>query len=255
MKLDTKQDFQQWMYEVLNPLKPLYSEGCARLHLGDSGVTYPQVSIEMEAFSRPLWALVPLWLGGGKGFEDIYQKGLANGTNPSHPEYWGGFNDYDQRFVEMAAIASGLIFTPEKIWEPLSEEEKSGLAKWLYGINEHAIPDCNWQFFMILVNIALQKLGRPYSKERLSSGLAGIKTATPARKTTTFPSPFITTDSFIRPPWKTRIGNGAGGLRRGRRFLPEISFTGLMKTALPFLMAEAYPTASGRRPSGRLMYL
>ena len=175
MKLDTKQDFQQWMYEVLNPLKPLYSEGCARLHLGDSGVTYPQVSIEMEAFSRPLWALVPLWLGGGKGFEDIYQKGLANGTNPSHPEYWGGFNDYDQRFVEMAAIASGLIFTPEKIWEPLSEEEKSGLAKWLYGINEHAIPDCNWQFFMILVNIALQKLGRPYSKERLSSGLEKIE--------------------------------------------------------------------------------
>lgn len=175
MKLDTKQDFQKWMFKVLNPLKPLYSEGCARLHLGDSGVTYPQTSIEMEAFSRPLWALVPLWLGGGKGFEDIYQKGLANGTNPSHPEYWGGFNDYDQRFVEMAAIASGLIFTPEKIWEPLSEEEKSSLAKWLYGINEHIIPDCNWQFFMILVNIALQKLGCPYSKERLYSGLEKIE--------------------------------------------------------------------------------
>lgn len=175
MKLETKQDFRQWMFRVLDPLKPLYSEGCARLHLGDSGVTYPQVSIEMEAFSRPLWALVPLWLGGGKGFEDIYRKGLANGTNPDHPEYWGGFGDYDQRFVEMAAIASGLIFTPEKIWEPLSEEEKQNLAKWLYGINEHIIPDCNWQFFMILVNVALQKLERPYSKERLASGLEKIE--------------------------------------------------------------------------------
>ena len=175
MKLETKQDFRQWMFRVLDPLKPLYSEGCARLHLGDSGVTYPQVSIEMEAFSRPLWALVPLWLGGGKGFEDIYRKGLANGTNPDHAEYWGGFGDYDQRFVEMAAIASGLIFTPEKIWEPLSEEEKQNLAKWLYGINEHIIPDCNWQFFMILVNVALQKLERPYSKERLASGLEKIE--------------------------------------------------------------------------------
>ncbi len=175
MKLETKQDFRKWMLQVLEPLKPLYSEGCARLHLGDSGVTYPEVSIEMEAFSRPLWALVPLWLGGGKGFEEIYQKGLENGTNPAHPEYWGGFGDYDQRFVEMAAIASSLIFTPEKLWEPLSEEGKKNLAKWLYGINEHIIPDCNWQFFMILVNVALKKLDCPYSQERLSSGLEKIE--------------------------------------------------------------------------------
>ena len=50
MRLETKQDFRDWMFSVLNPLKPLYSEGGARLHLGDSGVTYPEVSIEMEAF-------------------------------------------------------------------------------------------------------------------------------------------------------------------------------------------------------------
>ena len=105
MRLETKQDFRDWMFSVLNPLKPLYSEGGARLHLGDSGVTYPEVSIEMEAFSRPLWALVPFWKGGGVNgaFEEIYQKGLRNGTDPAHPEYWGGFTDYDQRFVEMAA--------------------------------------------------------------------------------------------------------------------------------------------------------
>ncbi|MFT4107673.1 MAG: DUF2264 domain-containing protein [Lacrimispora sp.] len=175
MKLETKQDFRKWMFQVLEPLKPLYSPGCARLHLGDSGVTYPEVSIEMEAFSRPLWALVPLWLGGGKGFEEIYLKGLENGTDPAHPEYWGGFGDYDQRFVEMAAIASGLIFTPEKLWEPLCEEGKKNLAKWLYGINEHIIPDCNWQFFMILVNVALKKLDCRYSQERLSSGLEKIE--------------------------------------------------------------------------------
>jgi hypothetical protein len=175
MKLDTKQDFRQWMFQVLDPLKPLYSEGCARLHLGDSGVTYPKVSKEMEAFSRPLWALVPFWLGGGTGFEDIYQTGLKNGTDPGHPEYWGGFGDYDQRFVEMAAIACGLIFTPKKVWEPLGEKGKEDLANWLYGINEHIIPDCNWQFFMILVNVALKKLGRRYDKERLKSGLLKIE--------------------------------------------------------------------------------
>ncbi len=69
MRLETKQDFQTWMHKLLEPLKPLYSKGGARLHLGDTGVTYPQVSIEMEAFSRPLWALVPFWAGGGRDKE------------------------------------------------------------------------------------------------------------------------------------------------------------------------------------------
>lgn len=177
MRLESKQDFRNWMHKILDPLKPLYSEGGARLRLGDSGVTYPQVSIEMEAFSRPLWALVPFWAGGGedKEFEDIYERGLSNGADPCHEEYWGGFTDYDQRFVEMAAIASGILFAPEKVWEPLSREAKGNLAQWLYGINEYIIPDCNWQFFMILVNAALRKQGCRFSQEKLDSGLEKIE--------------------------------------------------------------------------------
>ena len=173
--LNTKQDFRKWMNRVLEPLIPYYSEGNARLRLGTTGATYSRTSIEMEAFSRPLWALVPYWLGGGSGWEQRYQDGLRHGTDPGHPEYWGGFTDYDQRFVEMAAIASGLIFTPEILWDPLSEYEKKNLAAWLYRINEYAIPVCNWQFFMILVNVALKKCGMNYSEERLAEGLEQIE--------------------------------------------------------------------------------
>ncbi len=177
MRLESKQDFRNWMHKILDPLKPLYSEGGARLRLGDSGVTYPQVSIEMEAFSRPLWALVPFWAGGGEDpeFEDIYVRGLSGGTDPFGGEYWGGFTDYDQRFVEMAAIASGILLAPERVWEPLSREAKGNLAQWLYGINEYIIPDCNWQFFMILVNAALRKQGCRFSQEKLDSGLEKIE--------------------------------------------------------------------------------
>lgn len=177
MRLESKQDFRNWMHKILDPLKPLYSEGGARLRLGDSGVTYLQVSIEMEAFSRPLWALVPFWAGGGEDpeFEDIYVRGLSGGADPFGGEYWGGFTDYDQRFVEMAAIASGILFAPEKVWEPLSREAKGNLAQWLYGINEYIIPDCNWQFFMILVNAALRKQGCRFSQEKLDSGLEKIE--------------------------------------------------------------------------------
>lgn len=176
MQLSTKQDFQALMHLFLDPLKPYYSAGGARLHLGETGVTYGQAAIELEAFSRPLWALVPFWVGGGSDpeFEDIYRRGLAAGSDPENPEYWGDCNDYDQCFVEMAAIACGLLNAPEKLWDPLSGAEKQNLARWLDQINHHQIPECNWQFFMILVNLALKKCGMPYDPENMARGLARI---------------------------------------------------------------------------------
>ena len=176
MQLSTKQDFQALMHLFLDPLKPYYSAGGARLHLGETGVTYGQAAIELEAFSRPLWALVPFWMGGGSDpeFEDIYRRGLAAGSDPENPEYWGECKDYDQCFVEMAAIACGLLNAPEKLWAPLSGAEKQNLARWLDQINHHQIPECNWQFFMILVNLALKKCGMPYDPENMARGLARI---------------------------------------------------------------------------------
>ena len=176
MNLQTKADFTVLMHKFLDPLKPYYSAGCARLHLGETGVTYDQNAIELEAFSRPLWALVPFWVGGGSDpeFEKIYRKGLAAGADPENPEYWGTTGEYDQCYVEMAAIAYGILTAPEKLWTPLSDTEKQNLAAWLNQINAHTIPDCNWQFFRILVNLALKSVGLPYSPELLEDGLAKI---------------------------------------------------------------------------------
>lgn len=176
MNLQIKADFTALMHKFLDPLKPYYSAGCARLHLGETGVTYNQNAIELEAFSRPLWALVPFWVGGGSDpeFEKIYRKGLAAGTDPENPEYWGTTGEYDQCYVEMAAIACGILTAPEKLWTPLSDTEKQNLAAWLGQINAHTIPDCNWQFFRILVNLALKSVGMPYSPELLEDGLCKI---------------------------------------------------------------------------------
>ena len=176
MNLQTKADFTALMHKFLDPLKPYYSAGCARLHLGETGVTYNQNAIELEAFSRPLWALVPFWVGGGSDpeFETIYRKGLAAGADPENPEYWGTTGEYDQCYVEMAAIACGILTAPEKLWTPLSDTEKQNLAAWLGQINAHTIPDCNWQFFRILVNLALKSVGMPFSPELLEDGLCKI---------------------------------------------------------------------------------
>lgn len=176
MKLHTKSDFTALMHRFLDPLLPLYSEGGARLHLGDTGVTYPGRTIEMEAFSRPLWALAPFWTGGGRAddFLRIYRKGLASGTDPESPEYWGDPNDYDQLFVEMAALACAILETPESVWEPLTDAEKANLAKWLDTINHHDLPGCNWLLFRVLVNLALDSVGMPCDMARAAADMAEV---------------------------------------------------------------------------------
>lgn len=175
--LNTKKDFQDLMLSILNPLKPHYSGHCARLQLGVTMAHYDIGAAWMEAFSRPLWALVPYWAGGGRegGFEEIYRRGLCAGTDESDPEYWGECGSFDQRFVEMAAISYGIMFAPEVVWNPLSEQEKTNLASYLNKINEHPLPVCNWILFAVLVNIAMKSVGRPYSAKMLEEYLEGLE--------------------------------------------------------------------------------
>lgn len=172
----TKQAAQQALLDVLDPLKPFYGESCARLYVGVTSTHYENDTIPMEAFARPLWGLVPFWAGGGRDerFEEIYRKGLAAGTDPEHPDYWHTCRDYDQKFCEMAAIAFGMLFCPDKVWDPLSDREKDNLTEWLWEINRHECCACNWQFFSIMTNVALCKAGRPYDKKRLEEGLECI---------------------------------------------------------------------------------
>lgn len=171
---NTKQDYRQFVEAVAKPLEPYYARNCTRLDLGVTATQYGTSTCGMEAFSRPLWALVPYWAGGGSDleqFKQIYRDGLSAGTNPESPDYWGTPGDGDQQFVEMAAIAYGLLLVPDILWEPLGEESKQNLVNWLNMINEHSLPDCNWLLFNVIVNIALKKLRQRYSETILQRNL------------------------------------------------------------------------------------
>lgn len=179
-----KQYFRQLMLDILNPLKSLYSPGCAGINIGHTNAHYDVKAARMEAFSRPLWGLTAFWAGGGKeneGKEDgpdfaiIYRKGLTSGTNPDSPEYWGECGAFDQRFVEMAAISYGLMYARSTVWDPLDDRSKANLAAYLNKINEHPLPVCNWILFAVLVNIALKKVGYPYDAELLERYLNGLE--------------------------------------------------------------------------------
>lgn len=161
------------LMRYLKPLKPHYSAGGARLRLGAAGATYADDAAQFEAWARPLWGLGPFWAGGGHDawFEETYRRGLVHGTDPSHPEYWGVPGNHDQRSVEMPAVAYALMLAPQVLWEPLRPQEREQVARWLLSANEAPCPNNNWLLFPVVVNVALKRLGMPFSRELIVRNL------------------------------------------------------------------------------------
>ncbi|OME57502.1 hypothetical protein BSK59_09630 [Paenibacillus odorifer] len=170
--LKTREDLISALEQLTDPLRPLYSRGGARLAIGGTGASYPAATAEMEGFSRVLWGLVPLLMGGGEsGLWDTVLDGIRHGTDPAHEEYWGVVQDYDQRLVEMAVFGFALAAIPEQIWSPLTQKEQEQLYSWLNQINSHPCYDCNWLFFNVLVNVGFRRVGCPYDAEQLENNL------------------------------------------------------------------------------------
>lgn len=174
----SKQDFINCLKNIINPLKNFYTEGYAGIKLGSTGVFYPEKTAHMEAFSRVLWGLAPLWSCGESAgeFDDIYLKGIINGTDPESKEYWGEIPkvNSDQRVVEMTAIGFALILAPHKIWEPLTQKQKDNLHKWLLQVNGEIQNQNNWQLFPLIVNLGLKNVGVSYDAERMKASLASL---------------------------------------------------------------------------------
>lgn len=173
IKFNSRAAAEKLMFSILDPLKTHYSNGKAQLPLGSTSAHYPDTSAWMEGFSRPLWALGAFWGGGGeeKLWEEIYLQGLISGTDPENPEYWGECSPYDQRLVEMAAIAFTMLWTKDKLIGRMSEKQKNNLCNWLRQINTNACCDCNWRFFHVLVNVALKKAGEQYDHAGMEESL------------------------------------------------------------------------------------
>lgn len=163
MILETKKDFENLLFDILNSIKKFVTPEKAGFILGHHATWYDDRAAVCEAFSRPLWGLAPFFAAGGRDaeFEDIYLTGLVNGTNPENTEYFGECSERDQRFVEMAAIAYSMLICPDTLWNPLSDADKNQICKWLSQINTHEVCDSNWIFFRVLVNIAFKKHNRP----------------------------------------------------------------------------------------------
>ncbi|MQW89043.1 DUF2264 domain-containing protein [Sinorhizobium saheli] len=174
--LETRADMQRALIDLFNPLLPYFSEGNARVRLDAAAAHFDRAAADLEGFARPLWGLAPFAAGGGQfAHWDRYAQGIANGTDPDHPEYWGAVNGRDQRMVELAALGFALALVPEKIWDPLSPAARDGLVAYLIHARQFDYADNNWKFFRILVDIALDRLGVEYDRSLTHAYLAELE--------------------------------------------------------------------------------
>jgi hypothetical protein len=182
--LRDRADLASSLGQVMQPLLGRFVRGKAGLDLGRSAAHYDEVAALMEGESRLLWGLGPMAAGGAPGSGApaaeaavaLVREGLAQGTDPESPNFWGVGGDRDQRYVEMAAIALSLLIAPAAFWEPLPTARKRNLAAWLGTINAVELPPTNWEFFRVLVNLALRRLGQAsYDEGRMEGGLAAIE--------------------------------------------------------------------------------
>jgi hypothetical protein len=109
--LRSRDDMIDLLFDLLVPLEVGQSRGGARVVLGHSGAGFDPIAAELEGYARALWGLGPLLASEPdhprfRSMKAAWVRGLVNGTNPDHEEYWGDCGDRDQRLVEQAAIVS-----------------------------------------------------------------------------------------------------------------------------------------------------
>ncbi|WP_337270496.1 DUF2264 domain-containing protein [Oryzifoliimicrobium ureilyticus] len=173
--MQTREQMAKGLLDLFDPLLPFFSNGNARVRLDAVGAHFDRAAADLEGFARPLWGLAPFAAGGGRfAHWDRYAEGIANGTDPKHPEYWGSVNGRDQRMVELAALGFALALVPERLWDPLKGEARDRLIAYLKHARQFDYAENNWKFFRILVDIALDRLGVDFDRSLTKAYLAEL---------------------------------------------------------------------------------
>lgn len=176
-KLKTREDIQQLAKDLVNPTDAYFDPDYpGHLDFGGSGTVYPKETQEVEGFLRPLWAIAPLLSDPDQDLPIFkeYQEGLLAGTDPDNKAYFGKMNNGDQLMVEATAMALTLVLTKERFWDTLKDKQKQNIHDWLIQINHHSLPNSNWHYFRVLVNMAMSLLGMDYSKDMMEFDFSAI---------------------------------------------------------------------------------
>ncbi|EPJ7086834.1 DUF2264 domain-containing protein [Citrobacter amalonaticus] len=174
--MKAKNEYCELMRKWAGSAKPFFSQHCSRIKMGITGAHYADDVAQMEGFSRMLWGLLPLWsTGHSVDLLAEYTDGVRHGCDPQHGEYWGDVTGPDQRCVEMAAYALAMALPDSLLWASLSASEQDNLVKWLQQSKSLPVPNNNWHFFPVLVQMGLKCVGRDYDMNVIETHLNAIE--------------------------------------------------------------------------------
>jgi len=171
--LRNRQQVKNLLSEMLSAVTPYTEEGKSGIDLGNTTTHYGQQIAKMEALSRMLWGIFPL-LASGEECENLsfYVTAIRHGTDPQHAEYWGEIWDFDQRCVEMAAFGVGLALLDKRLLAWFSPQEQRNLIAWLNQGTRATIPNNNWNYFPIMVQMGCKQAGLPWDREAVEARFA-----------------------------------------------------------------------------------
>lgn len=166
--LSSRQDLVAELNTMLAAVDKQFPAGSSRFSLGDTCAHYATEIAQMEGLSRVLWGLFPLMAAGDSTpFSDKYISAIKQGTDPQSAGYWGETQPYDQRLVEMAAYGLGLALLQDNLTGLFSERELMNLHAWLNQITDAQMPDSNWNYFAIMVQLGFKRAGLPYDQQAI----------------------------------------------------------------------------------------
>ncbi|RXK54535.1 DUF2264 domain-containing protein [Oleiharenicola lentus] len=152
---------------LLEPLAALMQPGRADLPIAGAPSDHDAQADRLESFARPL-VLAAFWLQSVPRPEDAalrektaawFRAGLALGTDPTSPHYWGPDASYHQHHVEMGLMAIGLQLAPRDLWEPLPAATKAQVVRWFATCRGGGIVNNNHLFMSVHILEFLRTLG------------------------------------------------------------------------------------------------
>ncbi len=176
LRLNNREAVSQLASALLAAAEPWFDNDSARLYLGNTCAHYGHDIGGIEAFSRLLWGIAPLLAGGETPARLMnYVAIIKAGVTPEHSGYWGDIGPFDQRVVEMAAFGLLLAIAPEPLLAHFSATEREHLWRWLKQSEQAEIPDNNWHFFPVLVQVGFRAAGMPFDMAVVERHFASIE--------------------------------------------------------------------------------
>ncbi|WP_422647045.1 DUF2264 domain-containing protein [Actinoalloteichus caeruleus] len=172
----TRAHWEDLADRLLLAVRPHASASSALVRLPGTASRSGEWSDGLEGFARTfLSAAFRVAGAGGNDPHDLlgwYARGLANGTDPDHPERWPRLTELRQARVEAASVAIALHETRPWLWDRLDQRVRDQVVAWFAPFVGEPPVDSNWVWFQTIVEAFLRSVGGPWSREDIERNCA-----------------------------------------------------------------------------------